>query len=215
MRNLEAAAVPVAARFTGHVTGEIESEVIGLFDQHRHGLLRYILSLGLSRQDGEEITQEVFLQLFLHLRLGRPRDNLQGWIFRVGHNLALKQRRLRQRAPLCADTPEQSSAPAAGPETAAADAERRRHLLAAVGALSPRDRRCLALRAEGLHYREIGRVLGISVGSVSNSLTRTVGRLMHIYSSAECPRPSYPGSGPIVRAIRGARPLPTENPSCV
>jgi RNA polymerase sigma-70 factor (ECF subfamily) len=34
----------------------------------------------------------VFLALFHHLRAGKPRTNLKAWVFRVGHNLALKQR---------------------------------------------------------------------------------------------------------------------------
>ena len=70
----------------------LEEEVTGLFEQLRNPLFRYLLSLGLSAQDGEEMIQEVFLALFQHLKNGKPRDNLRGWIFRVGHNQALKVR---------------------------------------------------------------------------------------------------------------------------
>ena len=70
----------------------LEEEVVNLFDQFRDRLLRYALSFGLSIQDGEEIVQEVFLSLFQHLQRGKPRQNLQGWLFRVTHNLALRQR---------------------------------------------------------------------------------------------------------------------------
>lgn len=186
MSSLNAIGLPAAAATAqdGHgMTGlsEVENEVIRLFDQHRSGLLRYVLSLGLPSQDAEEITQEAFLQLFRHLRQGRPRDNLQGWIFRVGHNLALKRQRSRQRTRLYAEVPERCGDLSAGPEASACATERRRRLLLAVAGLSERDRRCLALRAEGLRYREIGQVLGISVGSISNSLTRSVMRLMRVY----------------------------------
>src|SRR5271163_3602023 len=71
---------------------EIECEVISLFDQFRNPLLRYVLSFGLSVNDAEEVTQDVFLALFRHLQRGKSRHNLPGWIFRVAHNLALKQR---------------------------------------------------------------------------------------------------------------------------
>ena len=47
--------------------------------------------------DAEEIVQEVFLSLFQHLREGKSRANLQGWIFKVAHNLALKSRMKAQR----------------------------------------------------------------------------------------------------------------------
>src|SRR3984885_15680892 len=70
---------------------EIEREVMDIFEQFRDPLLRYALSFGIPVHDAEEVTQEVFLCLFRHLQLRRSRKNLRGWIFRVAHNLALKQ----------------------------------------------------------------------------------------------------------------------------
>src|ERR1700691_2116352 len=77
---------------------ETECEVIHLFEQFRNPLLRYVSSLGLSMHDGEEIIQEVFLALFQHLRSGKSRRKLRGWIFRVSHNLALKQYTANKKA---------------------------------------------------------------------------------------------------------------------
>jgi RNA polymerase sigma-70 factor (ECF subfamily) len=161
---------------------DIEREVMDLFEQFRNPLLRYALSFGLSVQDGEEITQEVFLALFRHLRLQRSRKNLRGWIFRVAHNLALKQRYANQRS---RDTTasdwaiaEKHPDPSPNPEEEAWFAQRRRRLLAVVDALSEEDQGCLWLRAEGLRYREIAAVLGISLGSVSISLTRSLARMI-------------------------------------
>src|SRR5579872_5434444 len=92
---MDAYALPELVRSKrGARAGALEEEVTGLFDQLRRPLFRYLLSLGLTAQDGEEIVQEVFLALFRHLKSGKPRDNLRGWIFKVGHNQALK---LRQR----------------------------------------------------------------------------------------------------------------------
>ena len=79
------------------MSSEIECEVIGLFDQFRDPILRYALSFGLPVHDSEEVTQEVFLSLFLHLQMRRSRSNLRGWIFRVAHNISLKQRYANQR----------------------------------------------------------------------------------------------------------------------
>ena len=85
---------------------ESEREVIDLFDQFRNPLLRYVVSLGLSFHDGEEIIQEVFLALFRHLQLGKSRRNLRGWVFRVAHNLALKQRTANKKAQATLDSDE-------------------------------------------------------------------------------------------------------------
>jgi RNA polymerase sigma-70 factor (ECF subfamily) len=46
-----------------------------------------------------------------------------------------------------------------------------------MAALPKQDRMCLYLRAEGLRYREIANVLGMSLGAVSTSLTRSLERI--------------------------------------
>jgi RNA polymerase sigma-70 factor (ECF subfamily) len=160
--------------------GALEEEVTELFNQLRNPLFRYLLSFGLSVQDGEEIIQEVFLSLFRHLQQGKSRENLRGWVFRVGHNLALKQR-LRNSRRMTAPCDEGAAArqldPDPNPEECVAHAQRQRRLLAVVQALPEQDRNCLYLRAEGLRYREIAEVLGISLGGVSLSLARSLARL--------------------------------------
>ena len=172
-----------AAAFSANPS-EIECEVIGLFGQFRNSLLRYALSFGLSLHDGEEITQEVFLALFQHLRVGKSRHNLRGWIFRVAHNLALKQRQANQRLPAQRDSDElraeKQPDPAPSPEEQVLSRQRQRHLMAVLQALPQRDRCCLGLRLEGLRYREIAHVLGMSLGAVSISLTRSLARLMRV-----------------------------------
>jgi RNA polymerase sigma-70 factor (ECF subfamily) len=161
----------------------LERELTELFEELRRPLFRYLLSFGLSVQDGEEVTQEVFLALFQHLRQGKPRENLRGWIFRVGHNLALK-RRGREMAAVRARTdgerPDERLDPSPNPEEQAADSQRRRRLMAVVRALPEQDRHCLNLRAEGLRYREIAETLGMSLGAVSVSLAQSLGRLSRI-----------------------------------
>jgi RNA polymerase sigma-70 factor (ECF subfamily) len=158
-----------------------ENEVIHLFDQLRVPLLRYAISLGVSASDGEDLIQEVFLSLFRHLQLGKPRSNLRGWVFRVAHNLALKHRNSRhttQSIPVSERTlAEQQVDPATNPEEQLAEHQRQKLLLSVINALPDQDQSCLRLRAEGLRYREIAEVLGISLGAVSNSLVRSFERL--------------------------------------
>jgi RNA polymerase sigma-70 factor (ECF subfamily) len=165
----------------GSDCSEVEAEVVRLFDEHRTRLLRYVLSIGLSVHDCEEIVQDVFLALFRHLQLGRPRDNLRGWIFRVAHNLALKEREASHKRLDSAELDEVVAArhvdPSPSPEQQLAFSQRQQHLLAALYALPSRDQFCLHLRAEGLRYREIAEVLDMSLGAVSNSLSRSVARL--------------------------------------
>ncbi len=161
---------------------QIEQEVMELFEQFRTPLLRYTLSFDIPLHDAEEVVQETFLSLFRHLQRERSRRNLRGWIFRVAHNLALKQRYANQRsqAKIVSDRAiaEEHFDPSPDPEEQLSSAQRRHRLLAVVRALPEADQGCLRLRAEGLRYREIASVLGMSLGAVSLSLTRSLARLI-------------------------------------
>lgn len=161
----------------------LEAEVVALFDRLRGPLLRYLLTFrALAVQDCEEIVQEAFLALFQHLRRGGARHNLAAWLFRVAHNLGLKrlQRARRDSHQLLewAEAPEQAAVDSAlNPEDACLRGEAGARLDAVLQALPELDRRCLALRAEGLRYREIAEVLDISLGGVAKSLERSLARM--------------------------------------
>jgi RNA polymerase sigma-70 factor (ECF subfamily) len=176
-------AIPLSASRADGPT-PLEVEVTELFDQLRLPLFRYLSSFGLDAQDSEEVVQEVFLALFLHLRNDKPRTNLHAWIFRVAHNLGLKRFQANRRAPangleefVTADT-------AMNPEEQASTSQRHRKLLSVVRALPEMDRRCLYLRAEGLRYREIVEVLGMSLGAVAQSLERSLSKLGEVERNA-------------------------------
>ena len=160
----------------------IQDEVLALFDDCAPGLRRYVRTFGLGAEATDDVVQEVFLALFRHLRLGRPRSNLKGWLFQVAHNLALKERHRMQRRQRAEGDWDGNAAdrlldPTAGPEERLAREDRSRHLRAVLCAIPERDRRCLYLRAEGLGYRDIARALGVSLGAVAKSVTRALARL--------------------------------------
>jgi len=144
-------------------------------------MLRYVLTFGLTIADSEEIVQEAFLSLFQHVRSGKSRSNLHGWLFRVAHNMALKRRHRIQRSPEAANQTgageESAVDPSPTPEDRVLSGELHRRLKAVVEVLPEMDRKCLFLRAEGLRYREIAEVLDISLGAVSLSLSRTLTRI--------------------------------------
>jgi RNA polymerase sigma-70 factor (ECF subfamily) len=156
----------------------LQEEILALFEHSRAGLLRYLSSIGVRDHDAEEVIQEVFLALFRHLRLGRDQQNLRGWVFRVAHNLGLKQRNATRRTALAADDIfSRQIDPGPNPEQQVNARQRQGKLLAVFHALPEQDRCCLHLRSEGLRYREIAEALGISLGAVAQSLARSLDRL--------------------------------------
>jgi len=63
------------------------------------------------------------------------------------------------------------------PEQEILERERRQRVRQALAWLSPQQRQCLELRAEGLRYREISDVLGIQISSVRTFIVRAVARI--------------------------------------
>lgn len=170
---------PLCGRLEAESQREIAREVTALFDELRTPAMRYLLSMGLSPADAEEVVQEVFLALFHHLRNGRPRTNLRGWIFRTAHNLGLKSRRAGRRRSVNTDSEAADRAADQRPniESALVSRQRLQTIQAVTRALPERDQCCLSLRAEGLSYREIAETLGVSLGAVSISITRSLARM--------------------------------------
>jgi RNA polymerase sigma-70 factor (ECF subfamily) len=166
----------------GRAPSLLEQEVTDLFGVLRDPLLRYALALGMSAADAEEIVQDAFIALLQHLRQGRPRSNLRGWLFRVARNQALKRRqKTGLRASWSIESMAQEAAtasdPSPDPEQLLASGQRHGRLLSVLRALPERDQSCLFLRAEGLRHREIAEVLGVSAGAVCLSLKRSLERL--------------------------------------
>jgi RNA polymerase sigma-70 factor (ECF subfamily) len=152
--------------------------VIELFDQLQGRLLLYVRSFGLPTQDSEDVLQEAFLSLFKHLMHGRSRANLRGWLFRVCHNLALKRRSSIKLSGVGCFAGYSADRKDSAPTPHDLLEFREEHTLyaAVLDALPEQDRCCLLLRAEGLKYREISALVGMSLGSVCTSISRSLAR---------------------------------------
>src|ERR1700694_5178085 len=90
------ASVDICARTSvfgqeGQRTLKLEEQITQLFTQLREPVYRYLLCLGVTSTEAEEITQETFLRLFRHLHAGGAEVNLRGWIFRVAHNIGINE----------------------------------------------------------------------------------------------------------------------------
>src|SRR5438105_14919564 len=63
-------------------------EATGLYRELRKPLLRYLVCLGLSNDEAQDVVQDAFLSLHRHLVSGGSQENIRSWLFRVAHNRA-------------------------------------------------------------------------------------------------------------------------------
>lgn len=158
-----------------------DKPIVELYDELRPSLFGYLVCLGLMPQEADDIIQDAFVQLFRVLLSGSRIHNPRSWVFRVARNMSLNLQKRERRMVSVSD--EQPMArligkqTAVGPEEIYLRKERLRVLAAAVARLPQRQRECLHLRAEGLRYREIAEVLGVTTSAVSESLKRVIIRL--------------------------------------
>ena len=156
----------------------VEVELVRLFDEVRAPLLRYLSAFPLSFSDSEDVIQEAFLSLFRSLQKGNKHRHPRGWLFRAVHHHALKKRQRARRDPEnsggLASVESSAIDPGPNPEDQLAFNQTQHRLLAVVRALPEQHRFCLYLRAEGLRYRDIAEIVGMSLGSVSLSLERSL-----------------------------------------
>jgi RNA polymerase sigma-70 factor (ECF subfamily) len=167
-------------RTSGSMT--LAERVHGLFEQLHVPVFRYILRKTRDSGRAEDITQETFLRLFRHLREDRLLDNPKAWIFTVANNLAVDASRSESHIKdldeiTWQNIEESRSGLQADPERLMLQRERLDRLHIAVLNLTPLQRECLHLRAEGLRYREIAGVLELSPSTVMDAVRRATLKL--------------------------------------
>jgi RNA polymerase sigma-70 factor, ECF subfamily len=167
--------VPLVLPLSRLATG---CEATTLYRELRKPLLRYLVCLGLSADEAQDVVQDAFLSLHRHLASGGSQENIRSWLFRVSHNAARnRQNRYDRRFAAPLEDSLNSALDEATPERAVLEKEKFRALGKAIRLLTESERECLLLRAGGLRYREIGEVLGLSTSTVADAVDRAIRKL--------------------------------------
>jgi RNA polymerase sigma-70 factor, ECF subfamily len=166
------ATYPTTRPITETAIDEPTTTVSSLFDLHANGVYRLALAMLRQPEAAQDVVQDTFARLIEQLRAHGPLTNPRGWLYTVAaHACRDRQRRLHRWLPWFSerDTRRASETP---------DRFDGAHVvLDAIRGLPSRDRLLIALRAQGLSYREIGDAAGIRATSVGQLLTRALNRL--------------------------------------
>jgi RNA polymerase sigma-70 factor (ECF subfamily) len=148
-------------------------------------VLQYVRRIVGGDARAQEITQDVFVQLFRFRYRYRPESRLSTWVFTIATNLCLNELRRPERQ-LRVDLRDGRGIGAGGepaaalpdpaaidPEQSAAGREMIGALERAVAALPPKQRAALLLsRIDGMAYRDVAEALGTTEGAVKALLFR-------------------------------------------
>jgi RNA polymerase sigma-70 factor (ECF subfamily) len=174
--------------------GEVEVFAL-LVESHQERLLRLCERLLGDLEEARDAAQEVFLKAFRSAGSYRPQGQVYTWLYRIAVNHCLNKLRrrrivrfLRWTDPADPDEAPPFDPPDEAPDAAAALAtrERWRTTRQAIAALPENQRAVLILaRFEGLSYRQIAEVLGITEGAVESRLFRAMRRLETAQEAAQ------------------------------
>ncbi|MEZ5356486.1 MAG: RNA polymerase sigma factor [Bryobacteraceae bacterium] len=166
---------PIGLDHSPNRSGALEQRVTAVYLQSRGEIYRYVTAIGLDSATAQEVTQEAFLRLHAALCDRHTIRCDRAWLFTVAHNLALNTK--ARMLTLDELDPDLHSSPADGPERLLVTGERLKRVREAVESLSPQQRQCLELRAEGFRYREIAEILGLATSTVGEFLRRAMQQL--------------------------------------
>src|SRR5271169_3887144 len=118
-------------------------EATALYRELRKPLLRYLVALGLSADEAQDVAQDAFLSLHKHLAADGSQDNIRSWLFRVAHNRARNcQQSYARRMGEPLDPVFDSISHEATPEQALLAEEKFRRLDKAIRSLEAQEREC-------------------------------------------------------------------------
>jgi RNA polymerase sigma-70 factor (ECF subfamily) len=148
--------------------------------EHRGIFVKVSRSFAPAPADTADLQQEMHLQLWTSLSTYAGQAKPSTWIYRVCLNTALTWRRgtarRERRIEPEADIAHLSSG-AASPAEQAGEEEMLDKLYTAINALPMFDRALILLALDGLAYREIAEITGLTENHVGVSLTRARQRL--------------------------------------
>jgi RNA polymerase sigma-70 factor (ECF subfamily) len=154
--------------------------------RYQNRLLTILEHLVGSREQAEDLAQDVFVRVFKARERYLPEAKFSTWLFTIANNVASNALRSRSRrrevrvaegngadsAPLALD---QLAKAASGfmPTRALDKAEQAEMVRSAVAALSERQRMALLLaKFEGMSYQDIAATMGLSVQAIKSLLSR-------------------------------------------
>lgn len=143
-----------------------EKIILTLYDEYRPRLYRYMRSMQLGREHAEEIIQETFMRLTMELLKESKIENIQGWIVRVAHNLAINVLKRESGTAVNEEAHtflmQNRADSALNPEETYSKEEQAKLMRTVLSCLKPQHRQCFQMRAQGLPYKDIALALGFS-----------------------------------------------------
>jgi RNA polymerase sigma-70 factor, ECF subfamily len=163
-------------------SSSIDLRVAELYETHRGKIYAFLVGQGLPPAKAQDVTQDAFIKLFVALKKGDDIEMGQAWLYRVAAKLAVDYWRREGRSmwveleavPVVAESlPSRDMTP----EAVAVHSQKLKRVALTLAQLPKEQRMGIHLRMQGLRYRDIAKILKVSIPTVSGLLAAAVERL--------------------------------------
>lgn len=151
-----------------------------LIVQHEKMVFNYCYRMTGSREDAEDLAQEVFLKVYRSLSTFQGNSQFSTWLYRIAHNICVDRHRRRRAVvvPLTlSDDGEERERPlpdsAPSPEEQVLSMEQQAMIQKCIEGLKPEYRSVIVLRDIQHHsYEEIAVIMKLPLGTVKSYISR-------------------------------------------
>lgn len=155
------------------------------YEESRDAVYGYLVYMTRDVSLAEDLSQEVFLRMFLHLDKFREEASVRTWALRIARNVFLSYAKRRRPVLLEEQRPEPSEPPGSNqPEEELLKKEQAEKVRQCLMCLNEQERTVLLLRDyEELSYEEVARIMDLSVGVVKSRIYRARQKFRRIYET--------------------------------
>jgi RNA polymerase sigma-70 factor, ECF subfamily len=138
-------------------------ELVTKYQREVYGLACRIVT---DMEEAKDLTQQAFVQAFVHIRNFRQQAQFRTWLFRIAMNQCYNYLKSKKKFGDMVDADQVVLVGEGSPEADLVAVDERRRLRAALSRLPAKQRAVITLKVEqGLSYQEISQVLGGTAGA--------------------------------------------------
>ena len=152
-----------------------------LVSAYEKKIYNYCLRMTNSKEDAEDLTQEVFIKVYKSMKSFKGNCQLSTWVYRIAHNICIDKYRKIKANVISLSHPKgredgrevELASVDPSPEEKMITREQQKFLMECINGLKPEYRSVIILRdVQHYSYEEIADILGVPLGTVKSHISR-------------------------------------------
>jgi RNA polymerase sigma-70 factor (ECF subfamily) len=164
---------------------ELSKEFNSFYAEYFSNIFRYVFRFIGNYQEAEQITQQVFVNLYEYLKTSSEIEYPKAYVHRIAHNICINFLKRKKKSDEIMTTSNALSYSNCSDYDQIVKEQRTISVRESILKLPRRDQKCIFLYQEGFSYAEIAHSTGIKQTAISKTLSRAIERLSRQIKNGE------------------------------